>query len=171
MADCAAIASREWQNVPQLIDYRSEWLSDVLVERATWKEDAPVRTLSDFSAAVTIAAPGFIWLRFWFKTDNHLVEKYLNPAGGTVGFYAPICMPFEQAAGRLVAKFLLLALWIDQAGRIIVLGEQEFEHAVAAGTLAPVEIEQAEYRIRELTRAIGQKRFPPALVRNFSLHG
>jgi predicted RNA-binding protein associated with RNAse of E/G family len=171
MTGSAPIASREWQNVPQMTDYRSEWLSDVLVERATWKVDAPARTLSELSAIVTIAAPGYVWLRFWFKTENHLVEKYLNPTGETVGYYAPICMPLEQAAGRLIAKYLLLALWIDRAGRIIVLGEEDFEYAVSTGTLAPVEIEQAEYRVRELTRAVGQRRFPPALARNFTLHG
>lgn len=50
-----------------------------------------------------------------------------------------------------------------------VFHEAEFDQAVVAGTITPVEAEQAELRIRELTLAVAQKRFPPAMVRNFTI--
>ena len=45
-----------------MTDYRSELLDDLLVERATWSVDAPEQRL----AGKLIAAPGFVWFRFWF---------------------------------------------------------------------------------------------------------
>ena len=34
------ITNGAWQSVAQMTDYRAEWFSEMLVERATWSADA-----------------------------------------------------------------------------------------------------------------------------------
>ena len=155
----------EWQTMPQLTDYRSEWLSEILVERARWTADALVQRVGHW----LIAAPNYVWLRFWLVSSELIVEKYFDANGQVVGYYAPICSTLQRKAGRLRMKMLTLAVWISPDSRVTVLNEAEFDELVLQGEVTPVEAEQAEQRIRELTTAIGQKRFPPAIVRNFEI--
>lgn len=159
------ILSGEWKTAPQLSDYRAEFVGDMLVERATWRADAPRRLL----AGAQIAGPGYVWVRFWLVEREQVVEKYFDPAGRPLGFYVPVCMPFDRTRKPFAAAGLLLGLWLEQGGRLTVLDEEQFEQAVRRGRLSPLEAETAELRIRGLTAEIAQKRFPPALVRNFLL--
>lgn len=150
-------------------DYRAEWLTDVLVERVTWSESAQEEQIDGVPGNVTIAAPGYVWARFWFRREGWIVEKYFDVSGDPVGFYAPICGPIEYHTGRLGADVYGLALWMGELGRVIVLGEEAFDEATSQGRVTPVAQEQAEHRIRELTTLTAQKRFPPAFVRNFGI--
>jgi predicted RNA-binding protein associated with RNAse of E/G family len=165
----SAIESGEWRDWREMEDYRAEWLTDVLVERATWCAGAAVRTLSPELGWMVAAKPRFIWVRFWFSREDLLVEKYFNDKGCAVGYYVPVCMPLVQEENRMTAQPLGLALWIDPTGRVTVLGEPGFEAATKSGNLTPVAQEQAEHRIRELTTAAAQRRLPPALARNFAV--
>lgn len=163
------VSSGEWQNKPGLIDYRSEWLSEVLVERVTWSEDAESHFMREMIADVQIAGPGYVWMRFWLKEEEQVLEKYFDAQGDVVGFYTPVCMPLVQENSTLSTQTLALALWYDVEGRLTILGEEEFDQAAKEKTLAPVEIEHAEHRIRELTLNVLNRTFPPGLVRNFSI--
>ncbi len=159
------ITNGAWETVPYMIDYRAEWFSEMLVERATWSSTAPVRRLGEH----VIAGPGYVWFRFWLMENELMVEKYFDETGQVVGFYAPIGMPIQRRVSTLRLITLILALWLKPDERVTVLQESEFDQAVASSAISPVEAEQAEFRIRELTLAIAQKRFPPAIVRNFTI--
>jgi hypothetical protein len=164
------IESGSWQRAAYMADYRAEWLTDVLVERATCgAEISPLVVVDGGLRAPVVAQPGVVWTRFWFRREGWLIEKYFSPGGRILGFYAPICGPIEYHAGYLSADWFGLALWISDHWRVTVLGEQQFDQAAAVGNLPPVAEEQAEQRIRELTTLTAQKRFPPALVRNFGI--
>ena len=155
----------EWQGTPQLIDYRAESLSNLMVERATWDADAPAQSIGD----VLIANPGYVWLRFWLLEEALVLDKYFDAEHQPIGYYLPICMPAQRQHDQLQATSLALALWLTPNGRVTVLHEAEFDAAVDRGDIAPVEAEHAEYQIRELTTLIARSNFPPALVRNFAL--
>ncbi len=161
----------EWESHPNLLDYRAEWPGDMLVERATWSPDAPTETIHFKGVEpIAIGGPGFIWFRFWLADEDQLVERYFDADGHPIGMYMPICMELEHRAQSYSTVNLLLALWLQaDGGRLMVLNEDRFDQAVADGLITPVQSERAENRIRELTRAIFQKRFPPALVRNFTI--
>jgi predicted RNA-binding protein associated with RNAse of E/G family len=159
------ITSGQWQTSAHFHDYRSEWFSSMLVERATWMPNAPQQRIGE----TVIASPGYVWLRFWLLESDDLVEKYLDARGNPVGYYMPICTPLDRRGTHLYVGLLKLALWMHVSGQLTVLGERNFEQAHSAGDLTPVEVEHAEFRIRTLTTAIHQKRFPPAIVRNFTL--
>ncbi len=159
--------SGEWQNVEQMTDYRSERFTDMLVERATWTQTAPTHTID----GIKVAAPDYIWFRFWLLGQQQIVEKYFDADRHLVGMYAPISTPFLPTEKTISSVSLALALWLQEDGRITVLNEAEFDAAIAAQVVSPVEATYAEHRIRELMLDIGQNLFPPAMVRNFILKG
>ncbi len=159
------ILKGEWQQQVALADYRTEELTDIVVERATWSAAAPVQQIADAS----IAKPGYVWLRFWLLTDAMLVEKYYDSEGETIGYRVPICMPVKRRNEQLEAYSLILALWLQPDERVTVLHEDLFEAAVKSGEITPVEAEHAELRIRELTTELSRQHFPPGLVRNFEI--
>jgi predicted RNA-binding protein associated with RNAse of E/G family len=159
------LVSGEWRDAPHLIDYRIEWLSNMVVERATWDATASTRAIGD----QVIANPGYIWMRFWLLEPKIVLEKYFSQDLQAVGYYLPICMPVQRRSDQLLALSLYLAIWLKLDNRMMILRETRFEEAVATGELAPVESEHAEYQIRELTTAIARSTFPPAIVRNFAL--
>lgn len=159
------IASGEWQRSTLMGDYRAEWFSDMLVERATWRTDAPTMQIG----RAVIAAPRYIWCRFWSAEGNRVIEKYFDPQGNPLGIYVRVGMTLPHHGRGFQMLDLLLGIWITEGGRVTVLGEERFDQAVEAGELSPVEAEHAEMIIRELTTSIAQKRFPAAFVRNFAL--
>jgi predicted RNA-binding protein associated with RNAse of E/G family len=164
------ITNGAWQSAPHMIDYHAEWFSEMLVERATWSSTAPVLRLGEQdSGGQVIAQPGYVWFRFWLLESELMLEKYFDAAGKVVGFYVPISLPLQRRTDTLRLITLVLGLWLQPDDRVTVLREAEFDQAVIDGAITPVEAEQAELRIRELTLAVAQKRFPPAMVRNFTI--
>ena len=159
------ITNGVWETATYMTDYRAEWFSEMLVERATWLPTAPVQRIGNR----IIAGPGYIWFRFWLLESELMIEKYFDAAGQVVGYYAPISMPVQRRVSTLRIIKLVLALWLQPDERVTVLHELEFEQAIITGAVTPVEAEQAEFRIRELTLATAQKRFPPPMVRNFMI--
>lgn len=159
------ILNGEWQRAATLADYRTEELTNIVVERAMWTDAAPIQTIAE----ATIAEPGYVWLRFWLLDDELLIEKYYNREGDAIGYYVPISMPVKRRNQQLEAYSLVLALWLQPDDRVTVLHEEQFDIAVDNGEITPVEAEHAEARIRELTTELSRKQFPPALVRNFEI--
>lgn len=165
------IESGEWQFEESVIEYRAEWPGNMLVERATWGPNTPTMTTVKLQGAEPsiVAEPNYIWFRFWLAEDEQIVERYFAPDGQPIGSYMPITMDLEKRGRAFQTIGLILGLWIAADGRVTVLNEDDFDEAVANGQVNPVESERAEMRIRALTSAISQKRFPPALVRNFTI--
>lgn len=159
------ILSGEWQRNANLIDYRTEALTNIVVERVTWAISDPPIQIAD----TVIADQGYVWLRFWLLEDETVIEKYYGTDGQTIGYYVPISMPLKRRGEQLETYSLLLALWLQPDDHITVLHEETFERAVAVSDISPVEAEHAEMRIRELTSIVAKKQFPPALVRNFEI--
>jgi predicted RNA-binding protein associated with RNAse of E/G family len=155
-----------WRTDEYQIDYRIERLSDMLIERATWRRDVAVRRIGD----TVIVAPGYIWFRFWLLRDERLVEKYFRDDGEGVGIYVPLCMPFFDSEHGLKTSDLVLALWLASDGQVTVLHEAEFENGIANGLISSAEASEAEDRIRAMTLETAQGLFPPAIIRNFELN-
>lgn len=160
------LTSGGWQSHPEMSDYRAEWLSSLLVERANWKANSFPRSFGD----VQIAGPGYVWFRFWLPEQDQVVEKYFDAEGNAVGVYVPVTEALERRGDVWRTVELILALWLDANGRVSVLREDDFDEAVEREILTPVAAERAERRIRELTTAIAAESFPPPLVRNFEIN-
>ncbi len=164
-ASLPIIASGDWQRQSHLTDYRYEWLNDMLVERAQWDASAPIQKLG----STIIAAPGFVWFRFWLAEGDRILDKFFDEKSRVVGMYARIGMALPHHGRGFSMVDLILGLWITAQSHITVHNEAEFDAAVRSGLISPVEAEHAEHQVREITTAIAGKRFPPALVRNFTL--
>jgi predicted RNA-binding protein associated with RNAse of E/G family len=160
-----SIASGDWRRAPYVTDYRSELLDTLLVERATWGAEAPLQTIG----GITTAAPSYIWFRFWFAEGEQVIEKYFDAQRQPMGYYLPVSTRWKRKEMRWSASSLILAVWLDMRDHLTVLHENTFDAAIEAELFTPVEVEQAEQRIRRLTLAIVQKRLPPPLVRNFAI--
>lgn len=160
------LISGGWQNHPEMVGYRAEWLSSLLVERANWRDDSFPRSFGD----TQIAGPGFVWFRFWLPEQDHVVEKYFDASGRAVGIYVPVTEGLQRQGDVWRTVELVLAVWIQPGGRVSVLREDDFDQAVAQEILTPVAVEHAERRIRELTTAVAQEQFPPPIVRNFEIN-
>ncbi|MCC7352369.1 MAG: DUF402 domain-containing protein [Anaerolineae bacterium] len=145
-------------------DYRSMWLDDVMVERATWGAGEPERI-----GLIVIADEGYIWVRFWLPEDDAVVTRFFDAGLAPVGVYIDVTMPLLRREQGYETLDLYLSLWITPDGRVTVLDEQEFERAVSDSTLAVGEAKWAEYHLRELTAKIARGHFPPPLVRNLRL--
>lgn len=159
------LISGAWAEHPHMEDYRHEWFGSLLVERATWKADAPVLHL----AGTQVSGPGYVWFRFWLAEGGHVVEKYFDPEGKALGMFVPVGPPVRLRGEQYRTEQLLLGLWLQPDGRVHVLGEEAFDQAVDQDLLPEAEVAQAERRIRQLTLEIGRGRFPPPLVRNFEI--
>jgi predicted RNA-binding protein associated with RNAse of E/G family len=159
------LISGMWRSAPHMGDYRTEWLQEMLVERVTWGEEAPTVQLR----GVTVAAPGHIWFRFWLPEQQQVVEKYFDAKRQPLGLYVPLCAPLQRQGEGYSTTSLLLALWLDLSGRVMMMHEDEFESAAASGRMTPDQAELAETNIRLLTGGVAQATFPPAMVRNFAL--
>jgi len=159
------LVSGVWRKAPLMDDYRAEWLQEMLVERITWAADAPAVQLQ----RTTVAAPGHIWFRFWLPDQQQVVEKYFAANRQPLGFFVPLCAPLQRQGDSYAATSLLLALWLDMQGRVMMLDEDEFEAAVTSGRMTSDQAELAESNIRILTGGVAQGTFPPPLVRNFTL--
>jgi predicted RNA-binding protein associated with RNAse of E/G family len=157
--------SGEWRSHPQMTDYRSEWLSDLLVERATWRHDADIYKLG----GIEVARPQGIWFRFWLPEQQQLVDKYFNEDGSTIGLYMPITDPIQRGSKGSTATHLVLGVWLTPQGHMTVIGEELFDAAVKAGLISKQRAIHAETRIRELNAEISKERMPPTLIRNFSI--
>lgn len=159
------IASGDWDRDPLMSDYHAEWLSDMLVERATWTSHVGAHLVNH----QVVGAPGYVWFRFWLANGEHILEKYFDDHGQPLGMYACIGMSVPHRGRGLSMLNLLLGLWITEDGRITVLNEPEFDAAVDNGAISPVEAEHAEQQIREVTMAIASRRYPPPIVRNLTI--
>lgn len=148
-----------------MVDYRSELLDDLLVERASWDRNAPEKRM----AGQIVAAASFVWFRFWFAEGEQLIEKYFDTQRKPIGYYMPISTTWRRRDTHWSASDLILGLWLDVDGHMTVLNEDRFEQAVANEKITDSEVEHAEHRLRRLTLSISQRRFPPPLVRNFAI--
>lgn len=164
-ATVRTIVSGEWASLPGVADYRWAMLGDILVERLIWGWQAEPQQLAN----LLVAQPGYVWFRFWLPRDDQVVERYYDATGRLLGTHVDVCAALSAVGDGWATTDLLLDIWIWPDGRVTVRNEQAFERAVAEGVLTPHEAQRAETQVRALTLAIAQKRFPPALVRNWQL--
>jgi predicted RNA-binding protein associated with RNAse of E/G family len=159
------IQSGEWQEHPQIANYRAEWLSGLLVERVRWREDTEPHMLE----GIQIGEPGGVWFRFWLPEPRQIIEKYFNAAGEAIGIYMPVSDPIQLQNEQYTTTHLFLGLWLAPSGRLTVVGEDRFEDAIEQAQLSDEQIRWAEARIREINADIHRDRLPPPLIRNFSI--
>lgn len=161
----ATIRSGEWQTLPGVADYLAGLIDDVLIERAIWARSAEAAP----NGGRALAGPGHIWYRFWLWRDDQVVERYFDAQGQALGTQVDLCMPLQIGEREWTARDLLLDIWISPEGRVTVSNEAAFEAAVSSGQLTEEEASWAEEHVRRLTGAIAQRRFPPAMVRNWQV--
>ena len=165
VGDSPVIRSGEWRDLPGIADYFAGLVDDILIERVVWAEAGAADQMGGLAAA----EPGHIWYRFWLWRDDQLVERYYDAEGVLLGTQIDICSPMVIEESQWQVDDLVLDIWISPEGRVNVTNEASFDQAVADGLLTPDQEDYAEQHVRRLTGAIAQRRFPPAIVRNWQV--
>jgi hypothetical protein len=81
MGEVVRIESGEWQHEPFMRDYRAEWLTDVLVERATWGELESPLPIDPELGSVVVGAPGYVWGAFLVSARGMAGREILLRSG------------------------------------------------------------------------------------------
>ena len=160
-----AIHSGAWRHEPGVADYAEGIIDGILIERVIWGGQAVPKA----SGSTQTAGPGYTWYRFWLAQDDQIVERYYDGDGQLVGTQVDLCLPLEITEVAWSTRDLLLDLWISPDWRVTVRGEAVFEEAIRRGQITALQATWAEEHLRQLTRAIAQRRFPPPMVRNWQV--
>ena len=134
-------------------------------------ESSPSKPLIHSGEVVLDKGYGAVW--FLFKGRPYDLGRFYRPDGTWTGYYADILEPVRWRGSdpRTLEPIvdLFLDLWIAPDGRYVVLDEDEFEEAIAAGRLSQAQIDHARRILREVVAATERGTFPPPVVREFRL--
>jgi predicted RNA-binding protein associated with RNAse of E/G family len=103
-----------------------------------------------------MAAPGYVWFRFWMLKTEQLVRSISMMRTS----YRHVCTGLYALLGGddgLVATDLILGLWILTDGHVMVLNEDEYETGCSSGLITKDEAKEAEQRIRDMTLATAKR--------------
>ncbi len=145
-------------------DYRAVWLSDVLIERATWEPGEPQQI-----GSAVIADTGYVWVRFWLPEEEAVVTRFFDADLQPVGTLIDVTLPLLRREEGYETLSLYLNLWLGPDGQVVLRNEAEFEEAVGSGILTEASALWGEHHLRELTAKIARGQFPPPLVRHLRL--
>jgi predicted RNA-binding protein associated with RNAse of E/G family len=108
-----------------------------------------------------------VW--FTFPGEWHDIGRFHRADGTFTGFYANILTPVEMEGDRWSTTDLCLDVWLGADGGATLLDAEEFSEARESGWLDGETAARAEREAeRLLTRAL-QERWPPPLVREWTL--
>jgi predicted RNA-binding protein associated with RNAse of E/G family len=121
------------------------------------------------AAGKTILEPGspIVWFTFpgeWFDIGRfHLVD------GRFTGFYANILTPVRMRRYRWHTTDLFLDVWVDTAGDVTLLDEEEFATAVSSGWIDDATAAKARECASSLVSAANLGEWPPRVVTEWPL--
>lgn len=100
----------------------------------------------------------------------HDVGRFHTRDGAFTGFYTNILTP-PAFTGPLEWRTddLLLDVWVDAAGAVEVLDEEEFERAVAEGRLDGATARRARAEADRIAAAARRGAWPPETIRRWTL--
>lgn len=134
-------------------------------------ESSPSKPLIDSGEVVFDKGYWAVW--FLFKDRPYDVGRFYRPDGTWTGYYADVLEPVRWTGSDPTTLQpvvdLFLDLWIAPDGRYMALDEDEFEEAIEAGRLTPVQIDHARRVLADLVDATEQGTFPPPIVKDFRL--
>jgi predicted RNA-binding protein associated with RNAse of E/G family len=134
-----------------------------LMERTPLPE--PLRV--DGTVALEDGSP-VLW--FTFPGRWHDIGLFHTADGTFTGTYANILTPVRFLDSRSwETTDLFLDVWLDRAGRPVLLDEDEFEQAVRASVIDGATAVQARSEAERIMRAIGDCAWPPNPVPQWSL--
>ncbi|NOX64175.1 MAG: DUF402 domain-containing protein [Chloroflexi bacterium] len=148
----------------KLADYRRFMADGALIEEFWWaKLDAPLR-----NALGVMADDGWVWVRFWLPDHDAVLDKVFDADLQFVGAHIDVTTPITLEGNAWVTTDLWLDIWLTPDGRVIVLQEEEFEKALSEGYIASEDASWAEQQVREITRRIAARSFPPQWIAQYA---
>jgi predicted RNA-binding protein associated with RNAse of E/G family len=118
-----------------------------------------------------VIANGYRVVWFVFKGRWYDIGKFYDQKGVFTGYYCDIIRPvarlLSSPAETSIITDLFLDLWIDRAGRCVVLDEDELERALVRRTISVQLARKARIELKTLIRLTKLGRFPGRAVKRF----
>jgi predicted RNA-binding protein associated with RNAse of E/G family len=117
-----------------------------------------------------ILEPGSPVVWFTFPGLWHDIGRFHLRDGTFTGFYANLLTPVRMLApDEWETTDLFLDVWQDADGRVLLLDEEEFEQAIAAGWLDTDLATRARHEADAITGQAAAGGWPPPIVREWTL--
>ena len=108
-----------------------------------------------------------VW--FTFPGAWHDIGRFHRADGTFTGFYANVLTPVEMEEGAWHTTDLFLDVWLPPDGPPRILDEDELDEAVGREMVEREVAERAREEARRLREAAEQGRWPPDVVREWTL--
>lgn len=108
----------------------------------------------------------------WFTFDGawHDIGRFHTADGRFTGCYANILTPVRfSGPDEWHTTDLLLDVWMDTAGGVMLLDEPELEEAAAQGAITPELVAAAREEARRIMQLAARGEWPPAVVKEWPL--
>lgn len=120
-----------------------------------------------------VMADGYWAVWFLYKEQPWDIARFYAPDGSFTGYYVDVLQPLhwsgDDASTLQPLVDLFLDIWITPDRQTMVLDEDEFAEAVAAGHVSAEQENLATKVLGDLLERTRQGRFPPDDVAEFSL--
>ena len=116
-----------------------------------------------------ILEPGGPAVWFTYPGRWHDIGAFYLLDGTFTGWYANILTPVEIAGDRWETMDLCIDVWMAADGRVMLLDEDEFDEAIAAGWMDEATARAAREEAERLAAEARAGRWPSAHVRSWDL--
>ncbi len=149
------LAQAQWKNDPDSLDYVCVDTKRMIMEKSRY-----VNRAADLSG---------VRIRFWLKEHATIVDMHFTPQLVPVGWFMPVTTGFEASSFPFQTAVAFVGIAVSARRKIIVTGEQALRDARANDVVSEAQRHVWLERLRHLRYEFMARRYPPAIVRNFTL--
>jgi len=154
-------------------DHREVFVQDLILDRPDVKVtlardlpfDPPIMIRGEVALEKGSAAVWFTFPGLW-----HDIGRFHRADDSFTGIYANILTPpLMPPGGRWETTDLFLDVWVDPAGRLCVLDEDQLREAEQEGWVSAGQARRARQEVEQIRQEFAAGRWPPPVVAEWSL--
>ena len=149
------LLQEQWKNDPDSLDYVCVDTQRMVMEKTRF-----INREAGLSG---------VRVRFWLKDQNTVVDMHFTPRLECAGWYMPVTMGFNVNSFPYQTETAFVGLAVSAKRKIVVTGEQSLATALSSDAVTEQQAHNWREQLRHLRREFMARRFPPAIVRNFTL--
>ncbi len=108
-------------------------------------------------------------VRFWLKEPTNVVDMYFTPDLEPVGWFMPVTLGFDVSKSPFRTEIGFVGMVVSVKRRIVVTGEIALSEALTRAEITEQQSLAWQEKLRHIRYEFMARRYPPAIVRNFSL--
>lgn len=108
-------------------------------------------------------------IRFWLKELESVVEMHFTPHLECAGWFMPVTLGFDVNSPPYRTETAFVGLAVSVSRNVVVTGEHALSTALSNEEVSKKQANEWREQLRSLRRQFMARRYPPAIVRNFTL--